>query len=263
MIYKIKYSIGGSASIHKFEKRIKKEISELEDKYQIIERTGNTITIQHKEFGKIFKIEFPSTWPWKSPIINGEIVPNWNPPTTGRFIKDIDIISNPQPTPERPSMLIYCHPRIVDFTKEDIDHWQKPIFEIMLTEQSINKEDIKVHTIDVIPGGSKQGDGFSESFIDFNENEFDIVILPDCGGLWFEYQNSDNDENFEKLKLLMIKLLKMVKPGGTIRFGKILNPDWYDRLIRQLSDSGYNTSISKYSLYGDGDIKYITIVKDN
>jgi SAM-dependent methyltransferase len=127
-----------------------------------------------------------------------------------------------------------------------------------LTERGIDPTTIKVDTIDIAPGGTIVGDGFSKSFIDSHENEFDIVILPDCGGKWYEFQKAHNDENFQSLLSLMIELLRLVKPGGIIMFGKILHEDWFNR---RLTDALQNASISQYSLYGVNDVKYITIAK--
>jgi hypothetical protein len=157
-----------------------------------------------------------------------------------------------------PKMLIYCHNRIVDLTRVDTNHWQGPIFKQVLTERGIDPTTIKVDTIDIAPGGTIVGDGFSKSFIDSHENEFDIVILPDCGGKWYEFQKAHNDENFQSLLSLMIELLRLVKPGGIIMFGKILHEDWFNR---RLTDALQNASISQYSLYGVNDVKYITIAK--
>ena len=157
-----------------------------------------------------------------------------------------------------PKMLIYCHNRIVDLTRADTNHWQGPIFKQLLTERGIDPMKIKVDTIDIVPGGTIVADGFSKSFIDSHENEFDIVILPDCGGLWYEFQKEHNDENFHSLLSLMIELLRLVKPGGIIMFGKILYEDWFDR---RLTDALQNAVISQYSLYGVNDVKYITITK--
>ncbi len=157
-----------------------------------------------------------------------------------------------------PKMLIYCHNRIVDLTRADTNHWQGPIFKQVLTERGIDPMKIKVDTIDIVPGGTIVADGFSKSFIDSHENEFDIVILPDCGGLWYEFQKEHNDENFQSMLSLMIELLRLVKPGGIIMFGKILYEDWFDR---RLTDALQNAVISQYSLYGVNDVKYITITK--
>jgi hypothetical protein len=56
----------------------------------------------------------------------------------------------------------------------------------------------------------------------------------------------------------MIELLRLVKPGGIIMFGKILYEDWFNR---RLTDALQNAAISQYSLYGVNDVKYITIAK--
>jgi hypothetical protein len=154
-------------------------------------------------------------------------------------------------------MLIYCHNRIVDLNSANTNHWQGPIFKQILIERGIDPTKIRVDTIDKVPGGTIVGDGFSKSFIDSHENEFDIVILPDCGGLWIEFQKEHNDENFQRLLSLMIELIRLVKPGGTIMFGKILHEDWFNILMGAFT----NTTISQYSLYRENDIKYITITR--
>jgi SAM-dependent methyltransferase len=154
-------------------------------------------------------------------------------------------------------ILIYCHNRVVDLTRAATNHWQGPIFKQLLTERGIDLMKIKVDTIDILSGGTIVGDGFSKSFIDSHENEFDIVILPDCAGLWYEFQKEHNDENFQTLLSLMIELLRLVKPGGTIMFGKIMYEDWFNRLMAAFT----NTSIYQYSLYRENDIKYIMITK--
>jgi hypothetical protein len=154
-------------------------------------------------------------------------------------------------------MLIYCHNRIVDLNSANTNHWQGPIFKQILIERGIDPTKIRVDTIDKVPGGTIVGDGFSKSFIDSHENEFDIVILPDCGGLWIEFQKEHNDENFHSLLSLMIELIRLVKPGGTIMFGKILHEDWFNILMGAFT----NTTISQYSLYRENDIKYITITR--
>ena len=107
-------------------------------------------------------------------------------------------------------MLIYCHRRVVDLTRANTNHWQGPIFKQLLTERGIDLMKIKVDTIDILSGGTIVGDGFSKSFIDSHENEFDIVILPDCAGLWYEFQKEHNDENFQTLLSLVSTILKMV-----------------------------------------------------
>ena len=154
-------------------------------------------------------------------------------------------------------MLIYCHNRIVDLNSANTNHWQGPIFKQILIERGIDPTKIRVDTIDKVPGGTIVGDGFSKSFIDSHENEFDIVILPDCGGLWIEFQKEHNDENFQRLLSLMIELIRLVKPGGTIMFGKIMYEDWFNILMGAFT----NTTISQYSLYRENDIKYITITR--
>lgn len=129
-------------------------------------------------------------------------------------------------------MLIYCHDKIVDLkNNEDSGHLMSPILKFMLDENNINIENLNVDTVDIYPGGTIHADGFDNNFINNHQNEYDIVVLPDCSGIWVDYQKLENFEDkenkkrYEQFIYLIINLMRLVKPNGAIYYGKILSSE--------------------------------------
>ena len=84
------------------------------------------------------------------------------------------------------------------------------------------------HTVDINPGGNFEADAFSDVFINSHIDEYDLIMVPDCGGPWSILQNNSlpNEEqniNIEILITLCLNLTKMVKTRGIIQFGKFMN----------------------------------------
>tara|TARA_B100001093_G_C26639030_1_gene932326 strand:+ start:15 stop:953 length:939 start_codon:yes stop_codon:yes gene_type:complete len=148
-------------------------------------------------------------------------------------------------------MLIYCHDRIVDLkNNENSGHWIIPILKIMLNENNINIENLDVDTVDIYEDGTSTfiADGFDDYFINNHENEYDIVVLPDCSGVWVEYQrleninDIENKKRYEQFIFLIINLMRLVKPNGAIYYGKIMSLP-----IRFTSFEPFNNNYEKIS----------------
>lgn len=152
-------------------------------------------------------------------------------------------------------VLIYCHPKPVSLTNEN-SHWQIPIFKKILEDRGIDINHVKIDTIDVENGGTIKNNGFSNRFINSHKNEFDIVILPDCAGEWFNFKN-----DVYKLIELMLNLLEIVKTGGIIMFGKWIYPNIREQIFGMLLEFGYNVELVKFDLFGPQDVDYIKITK--
>lgn len=127
------------------------------------------------------------------------------------------------------NILVYCHPRRIN--KPD-DHF---MYEYI--DREINKDDnFNIYTIDVNKDGEMfpdiLGDGFGDSFINRYSNNpvFDIVFLPDCGGLWFDLQNNENS-SFDEIIDLINKMLGLVKPGGKLLLSKFIKEGLYDEIL--------------------------------
>ena len=155
-------------------------------------------------------------------------------------------------------VIVYCHPYKIDLAKRG-SHWQVPIFKQVLKDRYIKKEDVTIDSIDIRPGGTITTDAFSDEFVVTNKHKYHIAILPDCAGPWFEYQKENTPVNMHKLLMLMLKITQLVKPGGTIMFGKILYEEWFEVLTTRFIEFGFDARIDSYPLYENTQIRYITI----
>jgi len=219
-------------------KRVEKEIIDLrKNEYEIVELVNNLELTVSKE-GQIYKIIFPPKYPFEAPTItcNGQeigVLP-WSPAMLIRKII------------ESQKVLILCHPHIVSggFSPLTLkDHWyghEKNNFFSKVFKDYDLKGDVRFETVDTLPGGNYTADAFSDEFINSHLNQYNIVMVPDCGGLWYYLQDdqyprgpslkitekkSEDEQNKDKTALIMLSLnlTRMVKPGGLIMFSKFLS----------------------------------------
>jgi hypothetical protein len=152
---------------------------------------------------------------------------------------------------EKKPVLILCHNKIVtgtfntgnpdsSYILENHFYGSCGIYKALFEEYHLSGEPI-FETIDILPGGTYSGNAFSDEFINEHIEVYDLVMVPDCGGEWFEYQSptirnktkglfspsirlSDEDQNNRKTELinLCLKLTKVVKKGGIIQFSKFM-----------------------------------------
>ena len=145
-------------------------------------------------------------------------------------------------------VLILCHPKPVsgtfspDYILNNHFYGICGIYKGLFEEYHLSGEP-EFHTIDILPGGTFTDNAFSDKFINEHIEGYDLVMVPDCGGEWFEYQSptiqnktkgflssirlSDEDQNNRKTELikLCLKLTKIVKKGGIIQFSKFMTND--------------------------------------
>jgi len=116
------------------------------------------------------------------------------------------------------SVLIYCHPR-----KFDTCHWQYSLIakEIEDRFKGTKGSEVFVDTVDTIAGGTYKEDGFSDVFINKHKGTYDLVFLPDCGGLWYKIQSTGTP--YELISLID-NIRGLLKPSGTLFISKILDP---------------------------------------
>jgi hypothetical protein len=141
-------------------------------------------------------------------------------------------------------VLILCHPKIVTGSFEPLilkNHWyglviqeNKSIFEHLFLEYKLKGIPI-FETVDIILGGTYKDDVFNDKFINEHLEEYDLVIVPDCGGPWYYLQNEENEENDIKFLEICGNLVKMLKPNGIIQFGKFLRDD-NRKLVNRLEE---------------------------
>jgi len=247
-------------------------MKELIKKDYITEGPDANMTFTVSKADKTYIISIPELYPFKPPSINGingkSLIDNYEPRVTIYQLieKYNDILKLEEP---KPKILIYCHPRPAD------DHWQKEIMTQIVAKYDDDKYDEATKiTIDTLPGGTITADGFSDSFIN-NNPFFDYVFLPDCGGVWFEYQR---DNKQAELSELILKLTTLLKPGGVLVLGKFyfwskipfertqegiekVARDEMFKLIKKKLTEGLTITTYDSDLKPDGKHEYIIIQK--
>ena len=172
-------------------------------------------------------------------------VHGWSPAirlsTMMLFIHNL-VLANPPPTPEgspppapTPApgpapegspplrILVFCHP--LDFRHERNVHWDEPIITYITNLYRVKGMDTAiVETVDLNGTPTYQADAFSPEFIREHKEHFDLLFLPDCGGVWAETQFCDipPQEMWTILKSYLFQIMDMVKQGGRIYFNKFL-----------------------------------------
>jgi hypothetical protein len=128
-------------------------------------------------------------------------------------------------------ILVYCHPKKINYSDKSSHWWlsssydtlqSKPAINYILERNNIKPESTTFRTVDITGKPDYQTDGFSSEFITEHKNEFDIVMLPDCGGRWWEISKSGDDIDQSILLYSLIEsLMNIVKPGGKLYLSKI------------------------------------------
>jgi hypothetical protein len=191
---------------------------------------------------------------------------------------------------ENKLVLILCHPRIVTGTFSPdyqlSNHWwgdDKGIYRELFKEYNLQGNPI-FETIDVLKGGTYQGNAFSDEFIDSHIDRYDLVMVPDCGGEWYESQRetigklfgpktdlTKDEQNMRKSFLigLCINLTRVVKKRGIICFSKFISNSsctiegreyktFSQALNFYLNQNGFD---SKIKVLSSGPDEYIMAIK--
>ena len=218
--------------------------------YKNIELLENQLTFERISDSVTFTILFPINYPLSEPeiFINNEKVSIFNWTHTTNIIDYFN-------TPNK-KVLILCHNKIVLGTFEPLtlyNHWygNNYIFRDLFLEYNLDGIP-SFDTVDIAPGGTYQADAFSDEFINNNINKYDLIMVPDCGGMWYSLQE---DKNYDKLIEICNKLIKMLKPQGIILFSKFIRPDdtplinpFANALITSLNEDSFTiTSKSVYN----------------
>jgi len=241
----------------------------------IILDAESNITMIRKSDGANIMINFPDSFPVRNIItidindIKTDI--KWNKPgyvhTILKSLKESDEQFDKK-------VLILCHSQKVtgSFTPMVLNnHWLGSEYNNIFAEYKLTGNP-KFETIDIIPGGTYQDDAFSDTFIENHINDYDMILVPDCGGIWYELQKTSIDEKFRKIrdltedeqnqnKTLLIEkslnLTRMLKPNGIIYFGKFLSET--PCIIRGKKFATFSDALN-YSMNNHGLISQIKII---
>ena len=184
---------------------------------------------------------------------------------------------------EQKLVLILCHNKKVtgtfspDYRLDNHFYGICGIYKALFEEYNLEGEPT-FETIDIIPGGTYTQNAFSNDFIDRHREYYDLVMVPDCGGEWFEYQSpniqnktkglfspviplSNDDQNKRKTELikLSLKLTKVVKKGGIIQFSKFQNET--PCIIEEIHFNTFSEALNTY-LNENGFRSIIKMIKE-
>ena len=176
---------------------------------------------------------------------------------------------------DKKNILIYCHPKSADthFLKNDLiipslignnitnaKEKEEKLKEGKLIYNTANKITIDIKNFGSpgeIPNDRPTilADGFSDEFI--NDNKiYDYVLLPDCDGDWWMLQINKKQPTFNQL---ILKLTKLLRTGGKLILGKIVNTLMYDNVFEFFQNKPLNNfEIKKFTI---DDNKFLMIIK--
>ena len=132
------------------------------------------------------------------------------------------------------NVLIACHPMNY---KED-GHYDSKIINYLLTDKlGVSKQDkVIVETIDKYINKIRKPDYTADFFVNpkFEEehtNEYHMIFVPDCAGVWVDMQMKDNKQTLESRVLattVLEHILKMIAVGGILVFSKFIYPSFLE-----------------------------------
>ena len=141
--------------------------------------------------------------------------------------------------------LILCHNRHMD---DDLsDHFLGEQFKAF-QETYFPGSNFEYHTVDILdlhPEFNTLGavhtthfkkDAWSDEFTSDHENEYDMVIMPDCGGVWAMDVYSRVDHWEKTLKEIVRKTLKLVSRSGILVIGKLADQSQQDFVERNYTN---------------------------
>jgi hypothetical protein len=147
-------------------------------------------------------------------------------------------------------MLIYCHHR-----KYKDGHFMKELFDEIGQEYNITTYLTLDNSSSRFNNADIKADGFSDNFIVQNEEKYEVVYLPDCGGKWWEYQEK---KRYKDLLELIQKVKKLVRPGGALFLGKFPYRECFEHIKKEdTSLKDYTEEASKFIKGLGPTLKYI------
>jgi len=155
--------------------------------------------------------------------------------------------------------LILCHPKIIRIKNNKIqNHWYSEIIESLINFVGVNINTINFDTVDILSGGTIIDDCFSKQFIDINSCKYDMIIMPDCGGPWYDLQCQNN---INELIKLLIMIISMLKHKSSILIDKFLCLNLRTCTINLLKNLGFQLVNLECDLFGTSYSNYICAIR--
>jgi hypothetical protein len=179
-------------------------------------------------------------------------------------------------------ILIGAHPKKINKGELIRKHFWGNEIQVLIEREKLNKEnkEIKIETIDILPGGTYQSNIFDEIFVKQHQEIYDQIYLLDCGGIWYVLQtletlqimnSKESIETIEskeiikmreeltklsymeiqtRIQELIEKLYSMLKINGLCVFSKFTDLLFQETFISLLNDLGFLYEIETYDFVG-------------
>lgn len=158
------------------------------------------------------------------------------------------------------NILILCHPKIIEIGNNKIkNHWYGDIISQILNFYDIDINNITFDTVDIIPGGTFIDDCFSLNFQNNHLNEYDMIVMPDCGG---EFYFSQRDGDIQKFKNILKGIMNMLKDNSSILIDKFIYPGFKEATLQLLDELNFHQVNIETKLFELEYSNYIFSVKN-
>ena len=218
-----------------------------------LETTHTFTIIRHIDDSKV-TIKIPENYPYTAPTIISQLVttqktheiliPNWTPAKNifKSIFEMLQPASDTSDEQKKYKMLIYCHDMPVN-KKEDhyFYDYLATFIEMHYSEITIVDFDIKTLDSNIIGNPDIKVDGFSKTFIANHPDRYDIITLPDCGGIWYTYQLQENTdiptgvEQQQALVFNIINIFNLLNINGYMILSKFMNINFFYKLYKSFS----------------------------
>ena len=227
------------------DERIKNELLKLHQNNYIVNMSVDEI-VKYKYMSvckdnKTYTVELSNEYPFTTNNvmfkINGEnFYNNINRISAGTLI--VNVLNNM--SLKKYNMLVYCHNRQII---QQSDHFAYNDFNLFIKSEykHLTIDDFCIKTIDIVGTPNFIADGFSSKFIlnslKYNNNEpfYDIIALPDCGGIWYTVQKSDDINDTNKINKIIENIFKIIKKNGFMLLSKFINVNTLSSMINYFS----------------------------
>jgi hypothetical protein len=165
---------------------------------------------------------------------------------------------------EKKHVLVYCHPKKI---KEPTDHF---LYDEII---ELSEPGAKIETVDISGLPNHKEDAFSASFISQHQDEYDLVFLPDCAGMWRHQEDTpliyynERDSYYRdrfafgkhyrataeeaQLRRIMLRnfvvhrIGSMVKLNGKLAMAKFMKEGFLPFMIKEFEKQGWDITEQK------------------
>lgn len=224
---------------------------------------------QRKADGARILARLPAEYPFKAPgvYVDGRRAPeDWRGPAD----TIIKVLERYTERSAKKTVLILCHPKLVTSINDDAyGHWlgklpandgkEETMYDRIMSIHApalTSDQPVSFFTVDNQPNSNNEADykadAFASSFVKDHAGEYDAILVPDCGGSWFEvaYNSQGSAESVESLADQCVMMTHMLKPGGLIVLTKI--SESFKQLLKSKLEKARHSGVIDYKMSGLG-----------